>query len=162
MKALPIVLLVLISSLAPGQSSLKSNRYDGKFCAGAGDVDFLRLIDESFAFFHPNPTVPNLTMVYNPEWDTFTEGAGWGAWWIQNSYGFSYAATPFLQEPWFSMLQRSWDLFWDNQGDGKRKGLWGDGKPNALSELVAPDGRVVQIVEYDSVTTGETVQIGVE
>jgi hypothetical protein len=37
-------------------------------------------------------------------------------------------------------LQRSWDLFWDNQGDGKRKGLWGDGTPNKLSELVAPDG----------------------
>ncbi|MEO5603457.1 MAG: hypothetical protein ABIR06_21230, partial [Cyclobacteriaceae bacterium] len=140
MKTLPIVLLVLISSMAHGQGSQESKRYDGKFCAGAGDVEFLHLIDESFAFFHPNPTVPNLTMVYKPEWDTFTEGAGWGAWWIQNSYGFSYAATPFLQEPWFSILQRSWDLFWDNQGDGKRKGLWGDGKPNALSELVAPDG----------------------
>ncbi len=103
MKTLPIVLLVLISSMAHVQGSLESNRYDGKFCAGAGDVEFLRLIDESFAFFHPNPTVPNLTMVYKPEWDTFTEGAGWGAWWIQNSYGFSYAATPFLQEPWFGL-----------------------------------------------------------
>ncbi|MGB5745722.1 MAG: hypothetical protein WBM69_01995, partial [Desulfobacterales bacterium] len=82
----------------------------------------------------------NLTMIYNSDWDTFTEGAGWGAWWIQNSYGFSYSVTPFLQEPWFSVLQRSWDLFWDNQGDGVRKGLWGDGTPNKLSELVAPDG----------------------
>ena len=88
-----------------------SNRYEGIFCAGEGDGEFLRLIDESFAFFHPNPTVPNLTMIYKPEWDTFVEGAGWGGWWIQNSYGFSYAATPFLQEPWFSTLQRSWDLF---------------------------------------------------
>jgi len=116
------------------------NIYSGKFCSGSGDIDFLRLIDESFAFFHPNPTVPNLTMVYKPEWDTFSEGAGWNAWWIQNSYGFSYASTPFLQEPWFSILQRSWDLFWDNQGDGKRKGLWGGDKPNILSQLIAPDG----------------------
>ena len=114
--------------------------YNGKYCSGTGDIDFLRLIDESFAFFHPNPVVPNLTMIYNGDWDTFTEGAGWGAWWIQNSYGFSYAVTPFLQEPWFSILQRSWDLFWDNQGDGIRKGGWGDGTPNQLSELVAPDG----------------------
>ncbi len=140
MKTLPIVLLVLISSMAHGQGSLESKRYDGKFCAGAGDVDFLRLIDESFAFFHPNPTVPNLTMVYKPEWDTFTEGAGWGAWWIQNSYGFSYAATPFLQEPWFSMLQRSWDLFWNNQGDGKRRGMWDGDKLTVLSQLIGPDG----------------------
>ncbi len=119
---------------------LKTFKYEGKYCSGTGDINFLRLIDESFAFFHPNPVVPNLTMIYNPDWDTFTEGAGWGAWWIQNSYGFSYAATPFLQEPWSGILQRSWDLFWDNQGDGKRKGAFGGGVPNPLSELIAPDG----------------------
>jgi len=140
MKKLFIVILVLIGPMLFGQVPQKSNSYEGKYCSGSGDVDFLRLIDESFAFLHPNPTVPNLSQVYKPEWDTFSEGAGWGGWWIQNGYGFSYAATPFLQEPWSSLLQRSWDLFWDNQGDGKRKGLWGDGTPNILSELVAPDG----------------------
>jgi len=140
MKKLTIVFFVFICVVAQGQTPVKQESYSGKYCNGEGDVDFLRLIDESFAFFQPNPTVPNLTMVYKPEWDTFTEGAGWGAWWIQNSYGFSYAATPFLEEPWRTLLQRSWDLFWDNQGDGKRKGAWGDGKPNALSDLVAPDG----------------------
>jgi hypothetical protein len=116
-------------------------RYEGLYCSGTGDIDFLRLIDESFAFFHPNPVVPNLAMVYQPDWDTFVEGAGWGGWWIQNGYGFSYAATPFLEEPWISLLQRSWDLHWDNQGDGKRLGLWG-GSPtaNQLSSLVGPDG----------------------
>lgn len=107
--------------------------YEGTFCAGEGDADFLRLIDESFAFFNPNPIVPNLTMVYKPEWDTLVEAGGWNAWWIQNGYGFSYAATPFLQEPWFTLLQRSWDLFWNLQGDGKRVG-----RPDF--PLVAPDG----------------------
>jgi len=141
MKTKYFILLVLISSLTYGQGSQKPNLYTGEFCTGKGDVDFLRLIDESFAFFHPNPTVPNLTMVYKPEWDTFSEGAGWNAWWIQNGYGFSYSATPFLRDPWFSLLQRSWDLFWDNQGDGKRKGLWGGDNPSSLiSQLIAPDG----------------------
>jgi len=113
--------------------------YDGRFCAGEGDVDFLRLIDESFAFFHPNPIVPNLTMLYQPEWDTFVEAGGWRGWWIQNSYGLSYAATPFLPEPWFSTLQRSWDLFWGSQGDGKRQGGWST--PDYPGHtLVAPDG----------------------
>ena len=133
-------MFVSISLLSNSQVPAKLNGYDGKFCKGVGDIDFLRLIDESFAFFHPNPAVPNLTMVYRPDWDTFTEGAGWGAWWIQNSYGFSYSATPFLQEPWFSTLQRSWDLFWDNQGDGKRRGMWDGDKPTVLSQLVGPDG----------------------
>jgi hypothetical protein len=140
MKKLTTVFFALISLVVLGKAPEKGIHYEGKFCSGSGDVEYLRLIDESFAFFHPNPVVPNLTMIYKPEWDTFTEGAGWGAWWIQNSYGFSYAVTPFLEEPWASTLQRSWDLFWSNQGDGKRKGLWGDGKPNKLSELVAPDG----------------------
>jgi hypothetical protein len=140
MKTLSVILFVLLGSLANGQALPKQESYVGRYCEGEGDVDFLRLIDESFAFFHPNPAVPNITMVYKPEWDTFTEGAGWGAWWIQNSYGFSYAATPFLEEPWYSILQRSWDLFLDNQGDGKRRGMWDGDKPTVLSQLVAPDG----------------------
>lgn len=140
MKKSVLLFFVLIILSVQAKNYPKPEVYNGKYCSGEGDTDFLRLIDESFAFFHSNPVVPNLTMIYNSEWDTFTEGAGWGAWWIQNSYGFSYAVTPFLQEPWFSILQNSWDLFWDNQGDGVRKGLWGDGTPNQLSELVAPDG----------------------
>ena len=128
-------------SCAAESAATTRARFEGKYCSGEGNVAWLKLIDESFAFFHANPDVPNVTMLYQPDWDTFCEGAGWGGWWIQNSYGFSYAATPFLQEPWFSMLQRSWDLFWDNQGDGKRMGLWG-GSPTATqsSSLVAPDG----------------------
>ena len=137
---LAIFVIAILSSFSIEKEENTKEIYNGKYCSGTGDIDFLRLIDESFAFFHPNPVVPNLTMIYNGDWDTFTEGAGWGAWWIQNSYGFSYAVTPFLQEPWFSTLQRSWDLFWDNQGDGVRNGGWGDGTPNQLSELVAPDG----------------------
>lgn len=140
MKKLVSFFFIFASLMGWASNSDKKKSYNGVYCSGKGDTDFLRLIDESFAFFHPNPVVPNLTMIYNPDWDTFTEGAGWGAWWIQNSYGFSYSATPFLEEPWFSTLQRSWDIFWGNQGDGTRKGLWGDGKPNKLSELVAPDG----------------------
>jgi len=140
MKKITLLIFGLIILTAHAENNSKQMQYEGIYCSGTGDPDFLHLIDESFAFFHSNPVVPNITMIYNGDWDTFTEGAGWGAWWIQNSYGFSYAATPFLEEPWFSVLQRSWDLFWDNQGDGIRKGLWGDGTPNKLSELVAPDG----------------------
>ena len=140
MKKTATLFFVLLGLMTFGKAPQKINKYEGSFCSGKGDVEFLRLIDESFAFFHPNPIVPNLTMIYNPEWDTFSEGAGWGGWWIQNGYGFSYAATPFLQEPWFSTLQRSWDLFWDNQGDGIRKSLWGDGKPNKFTDMVGPDG----------------------
>jgi len=141
MKSHFVSLFLLVSFLSCGPDAKEGPSYDGLFCSGRGDTDYLRLIDESFAFFNPNPVVPNLTMVYQPEWDTFVEGAGWDAWWIQNSYGFSYSAAPFLQEPWCSILQRSWDLHWDNQGDGKRKSMWG-GSDTAtfFSHLIAPDG----------------------
>jgi len=101
MKSVPtsfrIVALVLVT-IATGQGqpvpaaespgsapAVAPGRYAGRYCAGEGDVEFLRLIDESFAFFHPNPVVPNLTMIYQPEWDTLLEAGGWNAWWIQNA-----------------------------------------------------------------------------
>ena len=128
-----------LAANTPTKATAAPSRYEGRFCSGQGDTDFLRLIDESFAFFNPNAVVPNLTTLYQPEWDTFVEAGGWRGWWIQNSYGLSYAATPFLQEPWFSTMQRSWDLFWDNQGDGQRKGQWSDPEYAGYT-LVAPDG----------------------
>jgi hypothetical protein len=143
-----IVSIVLFSMDSIVIAADQPNRYEGVYCAGIGDTDYLRLIDESFAFLYPNPVVPNLSMVYKPDWDTFEEGAGWGAWWIQNSYGFSYSVTPFLPEPWFSLLQNSWDLFWINQGDGTRKGCFGE-PTSFLHELVAPDGSLGDVASPD-------------
>ena len=134
-----IIMIATFSSLR-AENNKKNEVYEGVYCSGSGDIDYLSLIDESFAFFNPNPVVPNLTMIYEPKWNTFVEGAGWDAWWIQNSYGFSYAVTPFLQEPWFSLLQNSWDLFWNNQGDGKRMGRSGETDLNSYMALIAPDG----------------------
>jgi hypothetical protein len=134
---LPALLLILLASCSKGT-------YQGKYITGSGDDRYLRLIDESFAFFHPDPGVPNITMLYKPEWNTFLESGGWNAWWIQNSYGLHYSSIPFLQEPWFSIMQRSLDLLWNNQGDGNRAGSMDKpGKPaikSALYALVAPDG----------------------
>jgi len=134
-------IVVAFIALLLWQCSTRKDEFDGIFISGSGDKDYLRLIDESYAFLNPNPVVPNVTMLYQPDWDSFAEGAGWGAFWIQNSYGFCYSAAPLLREPWFSILQRSLDLHWSNQGDGKRMSMWG-GSPTGtfFSGLVAPDG----------------------
>lgn len=139
------------SAVAPLYPDAGRGRFVGNYCDGVGDIADLKLIDESFAFLHANPYLPNLTMLYQPDQDTLEEGAGWGAWWIQNGYGFSYAATPFLPEPWFSTLQRSWDLFWKNQGDGKRMGRWGQPAKDLLYDLVAPDGCLGDCATPDSI-----------
>ena len=127
-------------------------QFSSGHCSGAGDTGYLRLLNDSLAMFKIDTTsqsasvdaaseLPNIAMIYNYEWDTLTEGSGWGGWWNQNSYGAVYGSLPFLDEPYLSMLRRAQDLFWDNMGDGKRIGLWG-GKPDAnhLSNLVGPDG----------------------
>jgi hypothetical protein len=132
---------LLLMTASPGYAT---EQYNGKYCKGEGSVNFLRLIDESFAFFHPNAAVPNISMLYEPNWNTLLESGGWDAWWIQNSYGFSYSVTPFLQEPWVSVMQRSWDMFWNNQGDGKRMGTPAVNgvsvATSPLMALIAPEG----------------------
>ncbi len=92
------------------------------------------MIDRSFEFFHPSADVPNISMLYHPEWDCLIEGANWQAWWIQNSYGPTYCALPFLQEPWLTFLQHSQDMWFNNQGDGKKHGY------DQFEVLVGPDG----------------------
>jgi len=67
-------------------------------------------------------------------WNGLVEGPTWDAWWIQNSYGTTYAILPILQEPFVTFLQNSQDLWFDQMGDGKRVGA----KPPF--DWVAPDG----------------------
>lgn len=122
-------LVVII--MAVSMSSLNAEKYNGRYCSGTGDVEYLKLIDASFGFFRPNPDTPNISMLYYPEWDCLIEGSSWPGWWIQNSYGPTYCALPFLHEPWLTFLQNSQDMWFAHQGDGKT--------PRA-HDLVGPDG----------------------
>lgn len=131
----------LLSALATGGVA---DDYKGRYCEGKGDAEFLRIIDESFRFFHPNPDTQNISMLYDPEWDCLIEGASWRAWWIQNSYGPTYCSLPFLQEPWFTSLRHSQDLWFRHQGDGKKVGLHTGhvGPPGALCDCAMPSGAI--------------------
>ena len=69
--------------------------------------------------FEPDPEFQNLAMLYTPAWNGLVEGPTWGAWWIQNSYGPTYCALPFWQEPFVRFIENSHDLWFDQMGDGK-------------------------------------------
>jgi len=127
-----IVWMVIIMALVVG--AVSAAEFKGEYCSGKGDAEYLRLIDESFGYFHPNPNTPNISMLYFPEWDCLIEGASWQAWWIQNSYGPTYCSLPFLQEPWLTFLQHSQDMWFNNQGDGKKGGY------EQFAELIGPEG----------------------
>jgi len=119
-------------------SAAASDQFEGKHFRGRGDLEYLQLLDSARRFFEPDPEFQNLAMLYTPSWNGLVEGPTWSAWWIQNSYGTTYGALPFLQEPFLTFLQNSQDLWFDQMGDGKREGC--PSQPQA--SWVAPDGQL--------------------
>jgi hypothetical protein len=154
-------LLILLFALILGacqpivQSSpaadLSTDRYQGRHYSGRGDVEYLHLLEIARSMFEPNPELQNMAMLYTPVWNGLHEGPTWDAWWIQNSYGTTYSALPFYQEPFVTFINNSHDLWFDQMGDGRRKGQhdW-VGPDGCLCDCAAPgmiyykqgDGRI--------------------
>lgn len=116
--------------------------FEGRYFRGSGDVEFLELLDIARRMFEPDPEFQNLPMLYTPAWNGFVEGPTWDAWWIQNSYGPTYCGLPFWEEPYTTFIQNSQDLWFDQMGDGRRKGA---------HDWVAPDGGLCDAASPDRV-----------
>jgi len=127
-------LAAALSLSGQGASGAEAQVFEGRFFRGVGDREYLRLLDLSRRVFAPDPEFQNLAMLYIPAWNGLVEGPTWDAWWVQNSYGTTYGALPFLPEPFLTFLQNSQDLWFDQMGDGKRVGA-----PPPF-DWVAPDG----------------------
>lgn len=112
----------------------ESQRFEGRYFCGSGDREYLQLLDAARDMFEASARQPNLALLYITNWNGLVEGPTWDAWWIQNSYGTTYAALPFLEEPFVTFLQNSQDLWFDQMGDGKRVGA------APPFDWVAPDG----------------------
>lgn len=121
-------------------SSASAAEFQGKHFAGAGDVAYVEMLDTARRMFEPDPQYQNLTMLYEPRWNGLVEGPTWDAWWIQNSYGTTYAWLPFAVEPWATFIANSHALWFDKQGDGTRADKNG---------YVAPDGCLVDAANPD-------------
>ena len=117
---------------------LTTGLFEGKHYRGRGDAEYLELLDTARRMFQPDPEFQNLSMLYTPVWNGLVEGPTWNAWWIQNSYGTSYCALPFLREPFVTFLQNSQDLWFSQMGDGKREGCPSEPRHS----WVAPDGQL--------------------
>jgi hypothetical protein len=128
------MLALILLSLASSGSGAPSARFDGRHYRGAGDVEYLRLLETARRMFEPDPEFQNLAMLYVTNWNGLVEGPTWDAWWIQNSYGTTYAILPLLREPFLTFLQNSQDLWFDQMGDGKRVGA------TPPHDWIAPDG----------------------
>lgn len=124
-------LMVLVAILVVPYTALSAERFDGQYYRGQGDVEYLQLLDIARRMFAPDPEFQSLAMLYDPDWNGLVEGPTWKAWWTQNSYGPTYCALPFYQEPFVTFLRNSQNLWFDQMGDGKRK---------SYKDWVAPDG----------------------
>jgi hypothetical protein len=122
---------LLLTLAGPAVKAADSPTFAGRHYRGVGDVEYLEFLDTAARMFAPDPALQNLSMLYTPAWNGLVEGPTWDAWWVQNSYGTTYAALPLLQEPFVTFLQNSQDLWFDQMGDGQREGHEG---------WVAPDG----------------------
>lgn len=129
-------LLSLLVAAAPMMAApaATDDGFRGEFYRGRGDLEYLRLLDSARRMLYSDSEYQNLAMLYTPAWNGLVEGPTWGAWWVQNSYGTTYTALPFLTEPFTTFLQNSQDLWFDQMGDGKRVGA---GPP---LDWVGPDG----------------------
>jgi hypothetical protein len=130
--------VVFAASLAVQANAAGPPCFAGKHFRGCGDVEYLRLLETARRMFEPDPAFQNLSMLYTPKWNGLVEGPTWNAWWIQNSYGPTYCALPFLGQPWVTFLQNSQDLWFNQMGNGKRQGCPGTPRIN----WVAPDGQL--------------------
>ena len=136
-----------------------NSTYQGTHITGKGNLDYLKLIDQSFAMLHATADLPNLQMLYNPdeggEPDMLTEGFIWGGgWWIQNSYGFTLGAIPLVNELWQKILQNAYDAYWNRIADGKRGGIAENPQDKNLIPfipMIAPDGCLGDTVFKDGI-----------
>jgi hypothetical protein len=126
--------------VANGSGAAEGEAFEGEYYAGEGDVEYLKLLDIARRMFSPDPEFQNVAMLYTPVWNGFVEGPTWGAWWVQNSYGPTYAALPFYDEPYTTFLQNAQDLWFNLMGTGERAGNHG---------YVAPDGSLCDAATPD-------------
>jgi hypothetical protein len=123
--------IVLVAAMLAAAVPAWADPFEGRYFAGEGDAEYLQMLDLSRRMFEPDPEYQHLAMLYTPAWNGLVEGPTWGAWWIQNSYGPTYCALPFWQEPFVTFIENSHALWFDQMGDGKRSGF---------NNWVAPDG----------------------
>ncbi len=130
--------VVLAAAMALPSEAAARPCFTGKHYQGCGNVHYLRLLETARRMFEPDPQLQNFSMLYTPEWNGMVEGPTWNMWWIQNSYGTTYTALPFLHQPFLTFLQNSQNLWFDQMGNGKRQGCPSTPRIN----WVAPDGQL--------------------
>ena len=117
--------------------------YDGLYISGtatsSASSEFLSLSDFARRLIAPsdiNYQTPTGVLDYGE--NAFSEGALWaGNIWTQNTYGYGYSATPFLNLAQTTTIQTSYLWWFDHQGDG---GQFYGGLPDVPNGMLCDNG----------------------
>jgi hypothetical protein len=126
MKQLLKSCVIAISAACAAQAANPPpTAYHGRWIEGSGDPTTLGAVDAAFESMQSSSKMACLPLLYKRDWDGFVEGPPWPCWWIQNSFGPSYAMMPFLGEPYATWMEHSQGMWFRLMGDGQRKDLNG-------------------------------------
>lgn len=118
----------------------EDGHFVGTYVEGDGDVQTLDAFNAAFESTRPSPRMACLPLLYKRDWNGLVEGPVWPCWWIQNTFGATYAMMPFLgEEPYASWIGNSQAMWFNLMGDGRRKDSRG---------LVGPDGCLCDAAFY--------------
>ena len=167
MKKFLGVIIVVVGLTAISGVAAEST-FNGKWVAGEGDIERLKLIEDAFETIAPSARMLSINFLYKRDWDGLYEGMDWYAYWGQNSFGSEYGVMPFLEEPYATWIKNSHDLHLRTMGDGKLVDSLG---------IIKPDGALTDATLFqltgdndlgfgslnrvnDTIQTGEIINIG--
>lgn len=127
-----IAVMAMLSCRPADCAPVPAGHFAGAYVEGDGDIQTLDALNAAFESTRPSPRMANLPLLYKRDWNGLVEGPVWPCWWIQNTFGATYAMMPFLgEEPYASWIANSQAMWFSMMGDGQRKDMRG---------LVGPDG----------------------
>lgn len=126
-------LFVAAATLSTAAGAGCAAPFQGQYFSGAGDVEYLELLDVAMSQWRYSPVVQSVPQLYSTGSNNLVEGPTWEAWWTTNSFGPTYAVLPFVAEPLRTIIQNSQDFWFNNIGDGTRS-------CSDCGGAIAPDG----------------------
>lgn len=133
---LPFVVFIMnygaVSAQRKSFSDAPNEYYKGIHFSGQGNKAYLASLDSAYMMMEPDARLENLSLLYEPEWNGFTEGPTWHGWWIQNSFGPTYTMLPFMDKAYQTFVYNSQAMWFDAMGNNSRKDNRGNIGPNGV------------------------------
>lgn len=129
--------------------------YEGQFCSGEGNENRLKMLDDCWRGVTGENGGHYLMQMYRPEIGCFAEAIShWNGTWTQNSIGL-YTWHPVCDDKVLQGLNNTYNLWFDNQGDGKTESRHPCTYPEGTEKVItytAPLGAITENISLKDMT----------